>query len=518
MELLQASKEIQLRKVMIESNFESAKRAKTLAVPTTDADVKAKLRSLHHPITLFGEGPGERRERLRNILLELEQSGVDIDIVAGRSMLSVDQVLSKDAPKEVFYTEGVPKLKRIRMEIAQYSLNRAKRRLDEQFAKAQVIAELYRGQYATWEEDRKEDLKKFRFYSNLSSNIGDDRPLTSTRMNKAGDMVATTSWSGTCRLWELPSAKPLMTLEGHTERTVSVDFHPGCNAGLDPGGANVVTASADGTAKLWAINGTQGPLVTLTGHTDRLSHARFHPAGRVVATSSFDTTWRLWDLASNGQCVMEQEGHALAAYGIAFHPDGSLLGTCGVDQIVRLWDLRTGKGIQILEGHAQQVLALDFSPNGYMIATGSSDNTVKIWDLRRKKCVYTIAAHSHLVSSVRFEQTTGWYLATASYDRTVKIFSDDTYTLLKTFVGHTNKITEVDISKEGTYIVSSSFDRTFKIWSYDPLEKQRIDQGLLLPKGDGSGGVKHEIKEEDMKHEVKEENDAPKSDEMMDMS
>nr|1MZW_B Chain B, U4/U6 snrnp 60kDa protein [Homo sapiens] len=31
-------------------------------------EVKASLRALGEPITLFGEGPAERRERLRNIL------------------------------------------------------------------------------------------------------------------------------------------------------------------------------------------------------------------------------------------------------------------------------------------------------------------------------------------------------------------------------------------------------------------------------------------------------------------
>jgi U4/U6 small nuclear ribonucleoprotein PRP4 len=50
------------------NEFERQRRARTLAVPTDDGRVKAKLRELGEPICLFGEGPAERRERLRYLL------------------------------------------------------------------------------------------------------------------------------------------------------------------------------------------------------------------------------------------------------------------------------------------------------------------------------------------------------------------------------------------------------------------------------------------------------------------
>jgi hypothetical protein len=37
-------------------SFEITKRARKLTLPTADADVRVMLRSLEHPITLFGEG------------------------------------------------------------------------------------------------------------------------------------------------------------------------------------------------------------------------------------------------------------------------------------------------------------------------------------------------------------------------------------------------------------------------------------------------------------------------------
>lgn len=44
--------------------FERRRRARHLAVSTDDSEVKGCLRALGEPITLFGEGPADRRERL----------------------------------------------------------------------------------------------------------------------------------------------------------------------------------------------------------------------------------------------------------------------------------------------------------------------------------------------------------------------------------------------------------------------------------------------------------------------
>ena len=49
---------------------ELVKKAKNLPIPTNDLEVKARLREMGHPICLFGEGPADRRERLRNKVSE----------------------------------------------------------------------------------------------------------------------------------------------------------------------------------------------------------------------------------------------------------------------------------------------------------------------------------------------------------------------------------------------------------------------------------------------------------------
>jgi WD40 repeat protein len=58
-------------------------------------------------------------------------------------------------------------------------------------------------------------------------------------------------------------------------------------------GQRVVTASDDGTAKIWRSDGG-GDVVTLYGHEGPVLHASFSPDDRRVVTASSDRTVRVW--------------------------------------------------------------------------------------------------------------------------------------------------------------------------------------------------------------------------------
>lgn len=50
------------------NEFERKKKARQVQVSTDDDEVKRNLRKLDQAICLFGEGPAERRTRLRDLL------------------------------------------------------------------------------------------------------------------------------------------------------------------------------------------------------------------------------------------------------------------------------------------------------------------------------------------------------------------------------------------------------------------------------------------------------------------
>lgn len=75
MDLNQESLEAQIQHADTIRKFETQKRARSIVVPTSVEDVKQKLRELGQPITLFGEGPGDRRERLKEVIASFELEG-----------------------------------------------------------------------------------------------------------------------------------------------------------------------------------------------------------------------------------------------------------------------------------------------------------------------------------------------------------------------------------------------------------------------------------------------------------
>ncbi|XP_057670934.1 U4/U6 small nuclear ribonucleoprotein Prp4 [Diorhabda carinulata] len=430
--------------------FERRRKARSINVSTDDAEVKRNLRQLGEPICLFGEGPADRRSRLRDILSRMGE-----DTVIRREAEEERKQFEKDQ-ETTWYHEGPESLRVARLWIAEYSLPRAKDRLEE----ARRLADL---PAATKTAKMQELQKKIQATSIYSSQVGDTRPISYCQFSPDSKLLATASWSGLCKVWSVPNCELKQTLKGHTCNVGAIVFHPYATSERDEKICNMASCAADGSVKLWDFV-SEEPIADIEGHMPhRVSRIGFHPSGRFLGTCCFDNSWRLWDLH---QCteVLHQEGHVKPVYCISFQVDGSVCATGGMDSFGRVWDLRTGRCIMFMEGHLRAILGIDFSSNGYHIATASEDNTCKIWDLRKRSILYTIPAHTNLISEVKFQKFSSNYLVTASYDNTVKIWTNKTWQPLKTLSGHDGKIMSVDVAPNDQYIASSSYDRTFKLW------------------------------------------------------
>uniref|UniRef100_A0A8D1BHN8 Pre-mRNA splicing tri-snRNP complex factor PRPF4 n=1 Tax=Sus scrofa TaxID=9823 RepID=A0A8D1BHN8_PIG len=450
-EVFEIEEHISERQAEVLAEFERRKRARQINVSTDDSEVKACLRALGEPITLFGEGPAERRERLRNIL-----SVVGTDALKKTKKDDEKSKKSKEEYQQTWYHEGPNSLKVARLWIANYSLPRAMKRLEE--------ARLHKEIPETTRTSQMQELhKSLRSLNNFCSQIGDDRPISYCHFSPNSKMLATACWSGLCKLWSVPDCNLLHTLRGHNTNVGAIVFHPKSTVSLDQKDVNLASCAADGSVKLWSLDRGEESSVTCQGSTVSSQHDPLYVDRIFQLQQFYDRSWRLWDLEAQEE-ILHQEGHSMGVYDIAFHQDGSLAGTGGLDAFGRVWDLRTGRCIMFLEGHLKEIYGINFSPNGYHIATGSGDNTCKVWDLRQRRCVYTIPAHQNLVTGVKFEPIHGNFLLTGAYDNTAKIWTHPGWSPLKTLAGHEGKVMGLDISSDGQLIATCSYDRTFKLW------------------------------------------------------
>jgi U4/U6 small nuclear ribonucleoprotein PRP4 len=330
------------------------------------------------------------------------------------------------------------------------------------------------------------------------SQYGDPRPLSCIATSNSGisgtPIVATGSWSGTIKLWDVSLNRVSEATLAHEDRIMGIALHP-YNNEHTASSIMMATSSIDLTGKLWKIRladqivsdgesddgeaGTGSPyqiqeVAHLKGHASRLCKVAFHPQGDHVVTTSFDHTWRMWDVETGGEILL-QDGHSKEVYGVGFHPDGSLCSTTDYGGVVHLWDLRTGKTVHHFLGHAKRVLCSEFSPNGFQLATAGDDGTLKIWDLRKRRQFASLPAHSKLVTQLRFEQrgprrsgdgcgvSGGEYLVSSSFDATAKVWSARDWKMLATLRGHEGKVTGAGILKDS--IVTCGFDKTLKLWN-----------------------------------------------------
>ncbi|XP_064650294.1 U4/U6 small nuclear ribonucleoprotein Prp4-like isoform X2 [Lineus longissimus] len=450
-DVMDMEEEIRSSKNELLEEFEKRKRARQIQVSTDDGEVKVNLRKYGEPICLFGEGPADRRERLRQLLASLGED------VWKKKEAEEKKKEKKDEDNITWYHQGPRSLQDARHWIAKYSLPKAQLRIQQSRTKKAIPS-------AQANARTQELQKKIRSLSIECSQIGDNRPLSFCQFSPNSEMLVTASWSGLCKLWSIPDCEPIRTLRGHNCQVGAIVFHPQASLSMDNSECCMASCAQDGSVKLWSLDSDE-PIADIEGHAPyRVSRLRYHPSGRFLATCCWDNSWRLWDLEVAEE-ILHQEGHSKPVYDIAFQGDGALAVTGGLDAFARVWDLRTGRCIMFMEGHLKSVLSVDVSPNGYHIATGSEDNTAKIWDLRQRKCVYTIPAHTNIVSGVRFQPETGNYLITASYDNTVKVWAHPIWTPLKTLAGHGGKVMAIDISPDKQYIASASYDRTFKLWA-----------------------------------------------------
>ncbi|PHH90806.1 hypothetical protein CDD83_2605 [Cordyceps sp. RAO-2017] len=462
--------------------FNRKRFAATIAVPTDDGRVRAKLREMGEPITFFGEGPAERRDRLRELLA----------IQAEMTSLENGDVTMEDAPdeeeaeeqEEEFYSRGGEKLLQARIEIAHYSVPRAKRRIAAQRAEATIPLR-------TQVKFRKAVKERLQSFELLGSQTVGDRNIGITRMSPSGEVVAVGNWGGQLKLVEIPDLTEKTSYRGHTTRVSGVSWFPGAtlpDRNVSPDSVNLASGCAEGLVQLWSLQ-QDVPLATLRGHSQRVCRVEFHPSGRFLASASDDTSWRLWDVEKTTELLL-QEGHSRGVFAVSFNTDGSLLASAGLDSIGRIWDLRSGRTIMILDGHLdghiKPIHALDWSSDGHRVLSGSADGWIKCWDVRKVQRTGGIGAHNSIVSDMRWfkglddpldgtppgvddkgaqmPKKSSTFFVSSGFDHNVKIFSADDWTLIQTLSGHTGPVTSVDYSRDGRWIVSGGHDRTVKLW------------------------------------------------------
>jgi len=282
---------------------------------------------------------------------------------------------------------------------------------------------------------------------------GHSGPVWSVAVTGDGKRAVSASADGTLKVWELGTGRLLRTLKGHSADVRSV--------ALTPEGAWAISASWDKTLAVWDLE-TGLAVRTLEGHSAPVCGVAATPDGTRAISASWDGTLRLWDLAA-GRALRTVESHSDLVSGVAVTADGTRAVSASWDSTLKVWELKTGRDLRTLEGHSAAVWAVALTADGRQAVSASDDRTLKVWDLATGRALRTLEGHSGSVRDVKVTAD-GKLVVSASWDNTLKIWNLETGHLLGTLEGHSDSVSGVAVTMDGARAVSASEDRTLKVW------------------------------------------------------
>jgi WD40 repeat protein len=315
----------------------------------------------------------------------------------------------------------------------------------------------------------------------------DDRPLVGVEPSGDGRLALGATRSGDALIWTIGSARPLQTLSGHSRPVQSADF--------DRTASRAVTASLDGTARIWDVETGEATAVLKSGAA--VFGAAFDNSGRRVVTAARDGTARLWNLDGEARHVLRHSGPVRSA---SFDPTGTEVLTASDDGTVRVWLVETGTekhrldaGAPVLgasysadgatvialagptawiwtpltdrrvtlRGHRGRVLSGSLSFDGHLAVTGGADGTVRVWDARSGRELRNLVGHRGAVKRVVFGRR-GQIVASASADGTARIWAGSGPPVV--LAGHRGSVNSITFDRAFTRALTAGNDGTARLW------------------------------------------------------
>ncbi|EGG07925.1 uncharacterized protein MELLADRAFT_71582 [Melampsora larici-populina 98AG31] len=236
--------------------------------------------------------------------------------------------------------------------------------------------------------------------------------------------------------------------------------------------------SSDGSGKgqlIQSVKRTSGlaaPIMVLSGHTAEVLDVKFDSSGDHLASASADRTINLWSVY----------GEECRNYGLLKGPKGAIMSidfspirplerlyAASVDRTVTTFDLHTGIPSRRHRGHTGIVNSISISSTSSrdLIASGSDDGTVKIWCEDEKDAVDEVELN-YPITAVQWSAD-GQQLFIGGIDNDVHCFDLRKKEVSWSLRAHTDTISGLRLSPDGSFLLSSAFDDTLRIWDVRPF-------------------------------------------------
>mgnify|MGYP000382494269 CR=1 FL=1 len=203
--------------------------------------------------------------------------------------------------------------------------------------------------------------------------------------------------------------------------------------GFSPDGRWIITASWDGTARLYAFNEPDQPASILPNHNGGAEVVAFSPNSQYVLTRSMeDYTIYLWVTETSELLRTFPKTERSDWAELKFSRDSRFLFIPNQEQEIKAWDIQKGKYAYTLPGG--ETTALGVSPFTDEVVLGNMWETeALVYDVAQQKVKFQLKGHRSTVSSAKYTPD-GRFILTTSWDNTIGLWDASNGQLIATLI------------------------------------------------------------------------------------
>lgn len=279
--------------------------------------------------------------------------------------------------------------------------------------------------------------------------------------------LLTGNYSKEAIIWEVGTGKMI--------RKIFMDYGYRESMVMESNGKRLAHASTDSKdIELWDMT-SRKLLYTLQGHTERVLSLSLSPNGQFLASGSADKTVKIWRL-SDGKMLYDLKRHKAEVLTVEFGPKNKFLATGSHDNKVMFWNVSDGSFAKEVDTGAW-VRSLAWKPNGLDIAVGTGEN-IQILEYATGKPKQTLTQPTGHVESLHWQKN---QLAAGDWGRKLMLFNTITWQPTLDFIAHSYVVSGVRISPDESEIATVSHDNTVRIYKASDVERVQLIYGQVGP-------------------------------------
>jgi len=247
-----------------------------------------------------------------------------------------------------------------------------------------------------------------------------------------------------------------------------VQVYPVWSIAITKNQRQLATATSDNRINLWCLV-SHNLLIPLVGHADTIWKLSYSPDDSLLVSASSDGTVRIWEVSTGMPVLVLPRHHANWVLSLAWSPDGSKFATGGTDARIILWDAKgAADSLRIANEAVERSQNDEYDLN----LAEQAQNAVRLAEMK-KQPLACWQAHEKSINELCFATCEARMLVSVGAEGTVACWdtADSNPSLDCRLMGHLGAINCCDVCPHNEeLLVTGGEDHTVRLWDLSDVD------------------------------------------------